>query len=298
VAEPSEHRGGIPHVEQRRERGLWWVVTLSAVTMIAEIGFGYTTRSMALLADGWHMATHVGALGLAALTHSLARRWASHGAFAFGTGKLSALSGYTSAIALGLVAVTMIVESVVRLFSHRSVNYEGALPVAIVGLLVNLAGVLLLHDHKDGGESAEHHDHNHRAALLHLVADALTSMLAIVALVVGRWLDLPALDAAAGAVGGCVILRWGFGLGVHAGRELVDSVPSPELKKEIQRTLEEISDVRVLDLRLWSLGGGRPACIVTLCSSCPAEPSRYHEALSAFEFHHLTIEVRRSLESH
>jgi len=320
-----------------REEGVRWVVALTAVTMIVEIAVGYSTGSMALLADGWHMATHVGALTLASVAYVLARRYAAHRAFAFGTGKVHALAGYTSAILLGVAAVSMLLESVSRLLQPLTVDYTAALPIAVIGLAVNVLSVVLLsahHDHSGPAHEVEHpggghghahgghghahgshghahgsvatapamtvasEDHNHRAVLLHVLTDAFTSVLAIFALFAGKWLAVPWLDAVTGIVGGIVILHWAFGLTRGAGAELLDVVPSEHLETAIRRALEEMDDVQVRDLHLWSLGGGQRSCLVTLITSTPREPQVYHEALASFRLAHLTIEVQRTQHGH
>ncbi|MDB4975899.1 MAG: cation efflux system protein, partial [Myxococcaceae bacterium] len=200
------------------------MVLLTAAMMGGEIFVGYATGSMALLADGWHMATHVGALGLASAAYWLSRRYAQHRAFAFGTGKIRALAGYTSAVMLGLVAVAMVVESSGRLLYPHAIDFVSSLPVAVLGLVVNLLSVFLLHahdDHHDHPEEVEHEhghghghghadagghahhgdDHNHRAAFMHVVADTFTSALAIAALLAGRYFGWSWLDAVSGIVG-------------------------------------------------------------------------------------------------
>lgn len=310
-----------------RERGIRRVVLLTAIMMIVEIGVGYATGSMALLADGWHMATHVGALGLASIAYTLSRRYASHRAFTFGTGKLHALAGYTSAIALGFVALSMIVESVLRWVHPAPIDYSSAIPVAVLGLAVNLVSVGLLHapDATDGFEKqhapslspghahahaspghAHAHaspghagalpaptDHNHRAAFFHVLADALTSVLAIGALLAGRHLGWNWLDAASGVVGGVIIVHWGLGLSRDAAQELLDVLPSSRLEEEIQEVLEALEDVAICDLHVWPLGGGSFSCLVTLSTSTPRDPDFYRQALAPFHFAHVTIEVRR-----
>jgi cation diffusion facilitator family transporter len=281
-----------------RERGLRWVVLLTAAMMLVEISAGYATGSMALLADGWHMATHVGALGLAAAAHALSRRYAAHRAFAFGTGKIRALAGYTSAVILGLVATSMAVESFMRLLHPRVIDYASGLPVAVIGLLVNVASVGLLQAHDDEERHEHDHDHNHRAALTHVIADAFTSILAIGALLAGRVLQVGWLDAVSGMVGGVVILHWGVRLGRAAGAELLDVVPSTDVEADIRQQLEALDDVRVVDLHVWPLGGGRRSCMVTLVTSKPCEPSVYHKVLSTLALAHLTIEVRPCAHGH
>lgn len=287
---------------------MWLVVGLTAVMMVIEIIVGYATHSMALLADGWHMATHVGALGLSGAAYVFARRYAAHPAFSFGTGKVQALAGYTSALLLGLVALAMVAESVERLLTPLTIDFDKSLPVAVVGLVVNLASVLLLHvndDHEGHGHSGHGHgghghggsharsaqDHNHRAALLHVVADTLTSALAIAALLAGRYLSWGWLDALSGIVGGFVILQWGVGLARHASQQLLDVNPRPELATELRNTLEQHHGVTVVDVHIWPLGGEALGCVLTL-SGGETSPTPYREALARFGFAHLTVEMR------
>jgi cation diffusion facilitator family transporter len=211
-----DHSGSTEHHEARTR----WVVVITAVMMVAELVIGTLTNSMALTADGWHMATHPGALGLSATAYWFARTRARESSFTFGTGKVYALAGYTSAVVLGLVAVLMVVESCRRLAHPLPIHFKEALPVAILGLLVNLASVKLLdaddhddhddhegHGHGHGGHGGQ--DHNLRAAYFHVLADAFTSVLAIGALVGGRYAGWTFLDPVMGIVGGLVILRWG-----------------------------------------------------------------------------------------
>lgn len=283
---------------RRRERGVQLVVLLTAAMMGVEIVVGYATNSMALLADGWHMATHVGALGLASAAYWVSRRFAGHRAFAFGTGKVRGLAGYTSAVALGLVAVAMVVESVERLLHPHVIDFVSSLPVAVLGLIVNLVSVFLLHAHEDDHDDEHEHDHNHRAAFMHVVADTFTSALAIAALLAGRFLGWSWLDAVSGVVGGLVILKWGAGLSRSAAFELLDVSPSSAVEDEIRGVLEALDDVRVRDLHVWSLGGGAKSCVVTLVTAAPQDTRCYREALARFALAHLTIEVQRCEEGH
>jgi cation diffusion facilitator family transporter len=271
------------------------VVVLTAIMMLVEISVGYATGSMALLADGWHMATHVGALGLASAAYAFSRRYAEHRAFVFGTGKVRALAGYTSAVALGLVAVLMVGESLLRLVRPQAIDFANSLPVAVLGLVVNLVSVLVLHAHDD--EEHGEHDHNHRAAVLHVLADTFTSGLAIGALLVGRFLQWTWLDPISGVVGGVVILKWGADLVRHAALELLDVAPSPVLENEIRSALEAVDDVRVRDLHVWAIGGAAKSCVVTLASATPREPAAYRAELARFGLAHLTIEVERCTEA-
>jgi cation diffusion facilitator family transporter len=285
-----------PAPRQRRERGVLFVVFLTAVMMVAEIAAGYATNSMALLADGWHMATHVGALGIASAAYALARSYAGHRAFAFGTGKVHALAGYTSALALALAAVLMVIESVERLIEAQPIDFAHSLPVAVVGLVVNLISVALLHDH-DEHEHARH-DHNHRAAFLHVLSDTLTSALAIAALLVGRFVGWLWLDAISGIVGGLVVLRWGAGLCKSSAFELLDVNTNRTLEEKVRDALEAVDDVRVTDLHVWSIGQRARSCVVTVVSAQPREAREYRERLASLELAHLTIEVQRCASSH
>ena len=255
---------------------------------------------MALTADGWHMATHAGALGMSALAYWFARTRSREESFSFGTGKVYALAGYTSAVVLGIVALLMFGESVRRLMRPEAIHFSEALPVAIVGLLVNLASVKLLdaddhgHDHATvGGGEHHHHDHNLRAAYIHVLADAFTSVLAIAALVGGRYAGWKFLDPLMGIVGGAVILRWSIGLCRGAARQLLDMVPSAALAQTIRKRLE-VGDVRVADLHLWDLAPGQRGCIVSLVTEAPEDTAVYKSWLEGVEgIAHLTIEVQR-----
>lgn len=302
-----------PHSEtldvSHGERRTRWVVLLTAAMMVAELAIGWWTGSMALLADGWHMATHAGAIGLALLAYRFARAQASNPAFSFGTGKVYALAGYTSGVALGMVALWMGAESITRIVDRGHVNFGDALPVAVVGLAINLVCAWLLHhdhhdDHEDeddhGSHEAEHHhDHNLRAAYIHVLADALTSVLAIVALLAGRYLNWWFLDPVMGIVGGVVIMRWSIDLCRRASRQLLDLVPSRDLADQIRERLEAIDDVRVADLHVWELGPKRQSCIVSLVTSTPRDTEHYRSIiLEKTPVSHLTIEVQRCMHGH
>jgi cation diffusion facilitator family transporter len=290
-----------------RESGVLVVVLLTTVMMVVEIGVGYATHSMALLADGWHMATHVGALGLASVAYAVSRRFESHRAFTFGTGKVHSLAGYTSAVGLGIAALLMVVESATRLVHPNIIDFTHSLPVAVVGLLVNLLSIALLHRHDEehdheevGDDGHDHHDHDHhdddhnyRAAVLHVMADALTSALAIVALFAGRRFGWLWLDAVSGIVGGLVILYWGAGLCRSTAFELLDVDPVRGLEQEIRGTLEALDDVQVSEIRVWSLGLGARSCVLTLNAASPLDVELYREQLRVFDLAYLNIEVRR-----
>lgn len=291
-------------VVDHHERRTRWVVAITAAMMVVELVIGTLTHSMALTADGWHMATHAGALGMSALAYWFARTRSKAEAFSFGTGKVYALAGYTSAVVLGVVALLMFVESARRLVHPEPIHFSEALPVAVIGLLVNLASVKLLdaddhhHDtHDDDGSDGQgghhHHDHNLRAAYMHVLADAFTSVLAIAALIGGRYAGWTFLDPLMGIVGGIVILRWSVGLCRGAARQLLDMVPSPALARSIRERLE-VGDVRVADLHLWELAPGRKGCIVSLVTDTPQDTAVYKSLLAGIEgLAHLTVEVQR-----
>jgi len=289
-------RSGVP--VRSRERAVLAVVVLTAVMTVVEISVGYARGSMALLADGWHMATHVGALAIATAAYAVSRRFAGHPAFAFGTGKVEALAGYSSAVALAAVAVAMAGESVMRLLRPASIDFRSSLPVACVGLVVNLVSVWILHGRDEDDHGHAEHDHNHGAALVHVMADTFTSALAIVALIAGRFLGWLWLDAVTGIVGGVVILKWGADLARRAGSDLLDLGPQAQLTSRIRSTLEAIDDVRVSDLHVWPLGRGARSCVVTVVSAQPRPADEYRDRLAEFGLAHLTVEVRRCVDGH
>lgn len=294
-----DHAGSTRQHETRTR----WVVALTAAMMVGELVVGKLSHSMALTADGWHMATHAGALGLSAAAYWFARSRARASSFSFGTGKVYALAGYTSAVTLGLVALLMIIESCSRLTAPLQIHVREALPVALLGLVVNLVSAWLLaagdehghHDnHADHDHLHKHHDHNLRAAYFHVLADAFTSVLAIVALLGARYAGWTFLDPAMGIVGGVVILKWAVGLCRSASGQLLDVVPSAGLAEEIRTRVEAIDDVRVSDLHLWAIAPGQHACIVSLVTGSPRETAFYRDAiLGSSSLAHLTVEVQR-----
>ena len=281
----------------RNERQTWIVVALTGVVMIVELVAGYITGSMALTADGWHMGSHFGALGLAGLAYVYARKHGNSEKFSFGAGKIYALAGYTNALLLGVVAVLMIVESTQRLYQPIPIDFLTALPVAVGGLLINIVSAFLLHhdhSHHKHGDHHAHVDHNLRAAYLHVLADALTSVTAIVALLTGYFLGWRTMDPIMGIVGAIVILKWGLGLCRSASRQLLDVVPSQDQADTIRKAVESIDDCRVSDLHLWEIAPGRTGCIVSLVTDAPDELDRYRRTIhEATNVHHLTIEVAR-----
>lgn len=302
----SCHHAEAPVVETtttRAEKRTRWVVGLTAVMMVAELIVGTMTKSLSLVADGWHMATHAGALGLAAIAYWYARTRANTGTFSFGTGKVYALTGFTNAVVLLLVALAMMTEGVSRLFHPEQVRFAEALPVAVVGFLVNIVSFVLLHPGGDHGHDHDHahphaqgpgHDHdvNLKAAYLHVAADALTSLTAIGALLGGRYLGWVWLDPAMAILGSVVILKWGVGLIRQSTRQLLDVTPGPEVEKTIRAKLEALGDAEIRDLHVWELEPGRRGCIVSILTSSPRPLGDYRTAiLQAGPIDHLTVEI-------
>ena len=315
----------------RNARRTWMVVMLTFVMMVAEIIAGEVFGSMALLADGVHMATHAGALTIAALAYRYARRHQHDGRYAFGTGKVGDLAAFASALVLGVVAVLIGVESVGRLLSPISVAFDEAILVAVIGLVVNLVSAALLmhphargnegepagheHDHDDqhardagnqnshahadrshthGAQVAQdtghHADHNLLAAYVHVLADAVTSVLAIAALVAGRYLGWVWLDATMGLVGAVVILRWSFVLMRQAARVLLDSA-DPSLFGKVKERLER-DGACVSDLHIWRLGPGHSAVVATVVCPSGNKPEHFKQKLSEVPtLSHVTVEV-------
>ncbi|MQB03071.1 cation transporter [Agrobacterium tumefaciens] len=293
---------------ERNEKRVWMVIALTTVMMVAEIIAGHWFGSMALTADGWHMSTHAGAMLISALAYLYARREARNPRFTFGTGKFGDLAGFASAIVLAVVALLIAVESAMRLFNPVQIDFNQAILVAVIGLAVNLVSAVLLkddHDHGHGhghahGSHAHHGEHgakggrdnNLRAAYLHVLADALTSVLAIVALLLGKWNGWSFLDPLMGIVGGVVIARWSWGLIRSTATTLVDAVPLTEdLPQEIRESVETEED-RITDLHVWQVGPGHHAAIVAIHSQVPKAPAFYKQKLAAIhELSHVTVEV-------
>lgn len=290
------------------ERRTWAVVALTAAAMVVEIVGGALLGSMALIADGWHMATHAGALAVAGLAYRLARRYAHDERFGFGTGKVGDLAGFSSALVLAVIALLIGYESALRLVNPVSIGFDLAITIAAAGLMVNLASAWLLrerdihpHDH-DGGDvhdrwrkdsHAAHgrRDHNLRAAYAHVLSDALTSVLAIVALLAGRLFGWVWMDAAMGIVGAVIIAFWAVGLLVSSGAVLLDMVPDLRLAARLRRSLEQDGD-RVTDLHLWRLGPGHLGLVAAVVSDDPQPPEAYKARLAGFaDLSHVTIEV-------
>jgi cation diffusion facilitator family transporter len=311
----------------RGERRTRWVVAITLAMMVAEIAAGLAFGSMALLADGWHMGTHAAALGVATFAYAYARRHARDPRYTFGTGKVGALAGFASAVGLAVVALLVFGESAARLAKPVSIHFDQAIGVAVLGLLVNLGCALLLRDHDHGhahgdqGHAAhdspgDHHDHDHhdhdrdghdpehaghahpdhnlRAAYLHVLADALTSVLAIAALLGGKVLGWSWMDPVMGIVGSVVIARWSVGLLRDTGAVLLDAEVGGARAAGIRAALEAGGDDRVTDLHVWRVGPRHLAAIVSVVTRTPRAPEHYKERLRAFEdLAHLTVEIQR-----
>jgi cation diffusion facilitator family transporter len=298
------------------ERRTWAVVALTAFMMLVEIGGGMWSGSMALIADGLHMATHVVALSIAALAYLVARRHVGNDWFSFGTGKLGELAAFASALILTMVALLIGWESVARLFHPVPIAFGEAIPIALLGLGVNLVSAFLLHDdehhhghghaqdehddqdhgHRDH-DHAGHHDHSHhadhnfRAAYIHVLSDALTSLLAIAALSTAAYFDLHWLDPIAGLLGMIVIIIWAYSLMRSAAAVLLDAVPSRARAELIRQRLEMGGD-RVTDLHVWRLGPGHLGVLAAIVSKHPQPPGHYKARLDGIEdLSHVTIEV-------
>ena len=275
------------------------VVLLTALTMAVEILAGYWTGSMALLADGWHMGTHALALGLSYVAYRLAHFYEGSGRFSFGTGKMGVLAGYTSALFLGAAAIWMICESIGRIFAPVTIAFSEAIGIAFIGLVVNLASVFILngsssaYKHKSHDNTSEqHHDHNYRAAYLHVIADSLTSFLALIALFSGRYFGWVFLDPVMGIVGGALICRWAYMLLRSTGSILLDSEAGKNMEKKLHEVIESDNDSRVIDLHVWHIVSNEVACIASIVTNLNLTVEDYKKRFNGlFDFHHLTVEV-------
>jgi len=311
------------------ERKTWTVIWLCAAMMVAEIVGGWLFGSIALVADGLHMSTHAGALLLAALAYTYARKHADDPRFSFGTGKLGDLAGFASAIVLAMIALLIGYEAAVRLFAPVTIHFSEALPIAGLGLVVNVASAWLLSggghhhdhgpghhhghghahddhghahhahddhahdDHGHGGASAAHRDNNMRAALVHVMADAAVSVLVIVGLLLARGFGWMWMDPLAGLVGALVIASWSYRLIRDTGAILLDMNPDRAMAGTVRQAVESDGD-RIADLHLWRLGPGHLGAILSVVTSKPRGPDFYRDRLARFtSLSHVTIEVSR-----
>ncbi len=291
----------------RNTRRTLWVVALTAVMMVAEIAAGYLTGSMALLADGFHMATHTGALAIAAFAYLFARRHAHDTRFSFGTGKVGDLAGFASALVLAVIAIGIGGESIWRLANPSPVEFGDAIVIAVIGLIVNIVSALLLmesHDHDHHHHDAHHdaHDHGHhhhghdnnlRSAYIHVVADALTSVLAIAALVAGLYLGWTWLDPLMGVVGAVVIARWSSSLLRSSASMLLD-VTDEQVAARIERAFDGL-EAQIDDLHVWRIGPAARAAIISVSTPAATSEAQLRARLSTItELQHLTLEHRPS----
>ncbi len=278
----------------KNEKKTVLVVVLTFVTMLFEIFYGYITGSMALLADGWHMGSHVGALGISVVVYKLARSEKFNDRLSFGAGKLIPLGGYTSALLLLIVAVFMIWESIDRLINPNPIQYNIAIVVAIVGLAVNAFSAYLLtdHDHHHDHHTHDHvHDHNHEGALMHVLADALTSVLAIIALLLGKYYSLSWADPVMGVIGALVITKWAFGLIKNTSYELLDGSADGILKENIEELFVKDYKVIVEDFHYWRIAPNAYACEILFKSEKPMGSSFYRTIIEKkYQVEHLIIE--------
>lgn len=293
---------GIDH-DQNARRTLW-VVVLTVVMMVGEIAAGYITGSMALLADGFHMATHAAALGITAAAYGFARKHASNGAYSFGTGKVGDLGGFASALILGLISAGIGVESVIRLLEPTTVQFGTATLIAVIGLIVNIVSALLLsagghgHDHGHAHHHDHHHEHAHgadnnlRSAYVHVLADAVTSVLAIAALLAGKFLGWVWLDPLIGIVGAMVIARWAWSLMRDTAAVLLDKTDE-HVAQEIRELLDQTGILAITDLHVWRVGPQARAAIVSVHGSAELSADDVRAALKpVHEVTHLTVEYR------
>ena len=312
---------------EQNERRTWAVIALCSAMMLVEIVGGGMFGSLALVADGLHMSTHAGAMLIAALAYTYARKHAADSRFVFGTGKLGDLAGFTSAIVLAMIAVLIGYEAVARFLSPVPIHFGEAIPIAVVGLLVNLASVWLLsghhhghshghshahgHDHAHGDDGHEHevesdeHDHDHdahdaatrdhniRSAYIHVMADAAVSVLAILGLVLARAFGWLWMDPLAGVIGALVIANWSYGLMRDTGAILLDINPDRRMAEKVRHAIEDGGD-KVIDLHVWRVGPGHMSAVVSVATSESQRDSRfYHAVLERFKgLSHVTVEVQ------
>ena len=282
------------HGHEHGERRVYMVLALTVVTMVVEIVAGLVFNSMALTADGWHMGTHAAAFGITLFAYRYARRNANNPRFSFGTGKVSVLGGFASAIALGVVALLMAAESAHRLINPLDIRFNEAIVVAVVGLVVNLASALLLKEnhHHHGHDHDHHHDHNLKAAYFHVLADALTSVTAIIALTFGRFFGWVVLDPIMGIVGSLIIARWAIGLLKDTSGILLDSSVGEEAREAIRAAVESRPDCRITDLHVWAVAPGHHAVILAVQSDQSCTPGDIKTLLSGIpHLLHINVEV-------
>lgn len=295
------HNHDFHGTSEKAEKNIRLVVWLTAIMMVGEIAAGLAFGSMALLADGWHMGTHAAALGITLFAYGYARRHARNREFSFGTGKVGVLGGYTSAIVLGVVALLMALESGRRLLSPEPILFDQAIGVAILGLLVNIISAFMLKGHHHHGNGQGHHDHDHehhhdhnlRAAYLHVMADALTSVLAIIALLAGKALGWVWLDPFMGIIGAVIISRWAIRLARETAAILLDRLSDEQTRAKIVAAIEAEADTMIADLHVWRLNSNQLSAIVSIVTHEPKSPEHYKALIANWaRLDHLTVEVQ------
>jgi cation diffusion facilitator family transporter len=296
--EHSHNFGIDSKLHENKVKTVFWLTT---VIMVLEIAAGTWSGSMALLADGWHMGTHSAAFLIALFAYSYAKKHANNKDFSFGTGKVNSLGGFASAVALAIVALMMIIESVLRLVEPQSIHFNEAIMVAIIGLVVNVASVFILHDghhHHHGDDDHGHHhheqDHTMKAAYFHVLADTLTSLLAIVALLFGKYLGLLWMDPLMGIVGAIVILRWSYGLIKESSEVLLDKSIKKSTMDKISLALNEKNTV-INDIHVWKIATAHQAAIIKVTAVKPLNTAEYEAILQRFlpQLSHVSIEIQR-----
>ena len=281
-------------IHEHGERRTMQVLSLTLITMVIEIAAGAAFGSMALLADGWHMGTHTAAFMITIFAYRYARKNAADPQFTFGTGKVSVLGGFASAISLAAVAMMMTIESIQRLITPQIIHFNEAIGVAILGLTINLISAMLLqgHDHSHHHDDQHHHDHNLKAAYFHVLADALTSVLAIIALFSGKFFGWNWLDPIIGIVGAIVITRWAYTLLKETGPILLDKSSDNIIASKVKEKIEADSDNIVSDLHLWKVSPNHYAVIISLVTHFPKPVEYYKKLLVDFaDYMHITVEV-------
>jgi cation diffusion facilitator family transporter len=281
------------------ERRTLMVLVLTLITMTVEIVAGIMFGSIALLADGLHMGSHATALGINAFAYAYARKHADSPRFTFGTGKVNALGGFTGAILLAVFAVSMVWGSVDRLLNPIPIVFNWAIAVAVIGLAVNAISVFLLdvddhhHHHHGADHHHEHHDLNLRSAYLHVLADALTSVLAIGALLAGKYLGAIWMDPLMGLVGAVLVIRWSWGLLKETSTKLLDHQAPEEIQEAVRSAIEGQADNRIYDLHIWSVAPGKYAAIIGIITHSPHAPDHYKTLIPEhLRIEHITIEVQ------
>lgn len=299
-----KHEHDFSAINRKGERRTKQVLVLTFLTMALEITAGILFGSMALLADGWHMGTHVAAFMITIIAYRYSRIHAHDQTFAFSSGKVGVLGGYTSSVVLGVVALIMLIESGQRIVNPHLIHFDEAIAVAGFGLFINLICALLLrdhhHHHDDHDHAHHHHDHNLKAAYLHVLADALTSVLAIVALVLGKYYGWNWLDPVMGIVGALIITQWSYSLVKETSPLLLDESIALKYKLAIKEKIESDADNRISDLHIWRVSPGHFAIIISLVSHNPKAPEYYKDLLKEFrglggmnKLSHITIEVNK-----